>query len=86
MAFEKTVETVHGFQAVDAYHRVECVILEAKNKITFRVRSYKDDSGNYPAFDDKGFSCDYSIDGANPIAQAYGHLKTLPDYIDAKDH
>lgn len=85
MALTKTVDTVHGFQAVNAYHRVEGVALDGKNKIAFRVRAYKDDSGRSPAFDDKGFNCDYDILGNNPIAQAYGHLKTLPDYIDAKD-
>lgn len=85
MALEKTTQTVHGFQAVNAYHRIEGVILEGKNKIAFRVRAYKENSGNHPAFDDKGFSCDYDIAGANPFAQAYAHLKTLPEYVEAKD-
>lgn len=27
----------------------------------------------------------YDLDGGNPIAQAYEHLKTLPEFADAED-
>lgn len=85
MALEKTVDLITGFQAVDAYHRVEGLTMEAKDKIAFRVRMYKDGSNTYPAFDERGFVCAYDLDGANPLSQAYTHLKTLPEYADAKD-
>jgi len=83
MALEKTVTTPHGFKAVDAYHRVEGTQVN-KNKMTFSVRSYKDNSG-LPHFNDASFNCSYDIAGDNPIKQAYIHLKTLPYFTDATD-
>tara|TARA_R110000868_G_scaffold63184_2_gene190437 strand:- start:113 stop:370 length:258 start_codon:yes stop_codon:yes gene_type:complete len=84
MALKKTVLTTHGFDAVDAYHRVEGVRLNGKTSLFFQVRSYKDDSG-VPAFADASYDAAYSINGANPIAQAYEHLKTLPAFAGAID-
>lgn len=31
------------------------------------------------------FECAYDISGENPLAQAYAHLKTLPEFVDALD-
>jgi hypothetical protein len=42
MALKKTVTSQHGFEAVNAYHRVGLVTLTAKNKISFSVCSHKD--------------------------------------------
>lgn len=83
MALEKTVTSPHGFAAVDAYHRVENPQLW-KDRMTFQVRSYKDNSG-LPHFADASFDCAYDIAGDNPIKQAYEHLKTLPDFAGATD-
>ena len=83
MALKKTVLTDQGFNAVDAYHRVEAVSLQSKTRISFRVRSYN--SVEFPAFADQEFDCSYDIEGPNPIAQAYVHLKTLPEFEDATD-
>jgi hypothetical protein len=83
MALLKTVSTVHGFQAVNAYHRVESVSLMNKEKISFHVRSYT--STDKPFFEEKVIVVSYSINGANPIKQAYDHLKTLPEFSDAVD-
>lgn len=83
MALKKTVITSHGFNAVDAYHRVEGTQV-SKDTITFQVRSYKDNSG-LPHFADAFFNCAYDIAGNNPIAQAYDHLKTLPEFAGATD-
>jgi hypothetical protein len=38
-----------------------------------------------PAFGDAEYSCAYDLDGANPIRQAYLHLKTLPEFANATD-
>lgn len=84
MAIKKTVTTVQGFEAVDAYHRVECVEIQGKNLISYRVRSYKDDTG-FPFFDDVAISSGYHMNGENPVAQAYSHLKTLPEFDGAVD-
>lgn len=83
MALEKTVTSPHGFQAVNAYHRVEGVQVY-KDKMGFQLRSYKDSSG-LPHFADSPFECVYDIDGANPIKQAYEYLKTLPEFEGATD-
>ena len=81
MALEKTAITPHGFTASSAYHRVEGTQV-SKDTMTFQVRSYKDNSG-LPHFADVSFNCAYDIVGSNPIAQAYEHLKTLPEFAGA---
>ena len=83
MALEKTVTTPHGFMAINAYHRVEGTQV-SKDKMTFSVRSYKDNSG-LPHFGDSSFNCVYNIAGDNPIKQAYAHLKTLEEFAGAVD-
>jgi hypothetical protein len=84
MALKKTIITEQGFEAVDAYHRVEGVRLNGKTSMFFQVRSYKDDSG-VPAFADASYDAAYSINGLNPIAQAYAHIKTQPEFAGAID-
>lgn len=83
MALAKTVLTVHGFKAVNAYHRVESVKLESKTAMSFHIRSYT--ATDKPFFEENVLSCAYEIDGNNPIAQAYEHLKTLPEFAGATD-
>lgn len=83
MALSKTVNTPHGFQAVDAYHRVEAVQLKGKTEIGFCLRSYT--SPDKPFFQEELFSSAYDLNGDNPIEQAYKYLKTLPEFENAKD-
>jgi hypothetical protein len=83
MALAKTILTVHGLQAVNAYHRVENVKLENKVSMSFHIRSYT--TTEKPFFVESVFSCAYDLDGANPIAQAYAHIKTLPEFAGATD-
>ena len=82
MALKKTVKTNQGFDAVDAYHRVEGLRLNSKDSITFQVRAYKDNTETI-AFSDIEYACAYAIDGANPIKQAYDYIKILPEFDDA---
>ena len=84
MALQKTVNTPHGFESVNAYHRVEGVRLQGKESIAFQVRSYKSKDHNV-AFSDASYTCKYELEGSNPIAQAYLHLKTLEDFAGAAD-
>lgn len=84
MALKKTVTTEQGFEAVDAYHRVEGVRLNKKTRMFFQVRSYKDSEG-LPSFSDVAYESVYELQGQNPIAQAYAHLKTLPEFAGATD-
>jgi len=83
MAIEKTVTTQHGIEVKNAYHRVEGVSVVGKDKISFRVRSSVD--GVLPHFADADHQCAYTLDGENPIKQAYEHLKTLPEFSGATD-
>jgi len=83
MAIKKTINTVYGFEAADAYHRVEGVRLEGKDKIVFQLRAYTD--VGFAAVADQSFECAYDLDGENPIAQAYTHIKTLPEFAGATD-
>lgn len=84
MALQKTVTIAYGIEVIDAYHRIEYVQIVNKTSIVYRVRTYKDNSG-LPFFEEKVQQSDYDINGDNPIAQAYAHLKTLPEYADAVD-
>ena len=84
MALKKTVITPQGFQAQDAYHRVENLTLLAKDTMSFTVRTYKQATG-VPAFSEFHYTAQYDIENDNPIAQAYKHLKTLPEFAGATD-
>ena len=44
MALQKTAITPQGFEATNAYHRVEGVRLTKKDELAFNVRGYKDAS------------------------------------------
>lgn len=83
MALKKTTITSNGFEAQNAYHRVEGLSLLGKQNITFRVSSYKDESSD--SFGEKCYLCSYDINGENPIKQAYLHLKTLLEFAGAVD-
>jgi len=83
MALKLTKKTSIGLNAVDAYHRVENIELQNKNIIIFNVKSYAD--AMFHPFNVLSFSCDYDINGENPIKQAYLHLKALPEFSDATD-
>lgn len=82
MALEKTIGTPFGINVENAYHRVEGVVLN-KISLQFKVRSYV--APEHPAFTETVHMCPYDIDGANPIKQAYEHLKTTEQFSDAKD-
>jgi hypothetical protein len=83
MAIKKEVVTPHGFTVVDAYHRVEDVTIIGKTKMNFSVKVYKETDKE--AFASSSFVCAYELNGNNPIAQAYEHLKTLPEFAGATD-
>jgi hypothetical protein len=83
MALKKTVVSPHGFTADAAYHRVDSTMV-SKSRMNFQVRSYKDNSCS-SHFANALFECAYDIAGANPIKQAYEHLKTLPEFDGATD-
>lgn len=83
MALKKTKQTSFGVDVTDAYHRVEHVRIEDKNRISFCVRSYADTEKQF--FSEQLYSCSYDLNGVNPIACAYLHLKDHPDFAGSKD-
>lgn len=84
MALQKTVTTPQGFTATNAYHRVEAIRITGKTAMQFNVYSHIDGQ-TLPFFADYLFDCPYDLTGANPLAQAYEHLKTQPEFAGAND-
>lgn len=84
MALSRTVDTPWGVQVPDAYCRVEAVTLQSKASMKAYLRLYATSTG-VPAFDEQIVECAYDLEGDNPIAQAYEHLKTLPEFEGAVD-
>lgn len=82
MALKKNESTQFGFDVPSAYQRVESVKLR-KTSMEFQVFVYSDVTKT--AFNHKSYACAYDIQGANPIVQAYVHLKTLPEFAGATD-
>ena len=83
MALKKTVTTIAGLTAENAYHRIEEITIFNKNKIKYMVRGYVNTKN--PFFCEKFFLGEYYLDQENPIKQAYEHLKTLPEFAGATD-
>lgn len=81
MALSKTT-TFKGVTIADAYHRVWGVSL-TKDEVSFGLGVHA--SADTDMIDSISHSCPYDINGANPIQQAYEHIKTLPDFSNAED-
>lgn len=82
MALKKTIELPNGITIQDAYVRVENVSLD-KTQMTWKIGYYV--TPDKPAFQSDQRSSDYSIEGNNPIAQAYIAMKAMPEFADAID-
>lgn len=86
MALQKTVTltTNLGTQATfdNAYVRVDSVKIE-KGYGRALVHTQKEKDGQ--VLEQKGYSFGYDLNGLNPLAQAYNHLKTLPEFQGAVD-
>jgi hypothetical protein len=86
MALQKNIKIVDNFgievEIPNAYikiHDLNCT----KDVIRFNVLINKEkDKLNLST---QVYSCNYDIDGENPIKQGYLYLKTLPEFTDAVD-
>jgi len=87
MALLLSSETCFGFSAENAYCRVESLSWSKSGSFTFSAKTYLNQEASVSAMPllAQSFSCNYSLDGENPIQQAYEHLKTLPEFADAID-
>lgn len=86
MALKKSI-TFRGIPVPDAYIKVYCPqITPTKDQIGFGVHTYA--AADLPlsdVLDAVTMSAPYDLDGPNPLAQAYEHLKTLPEFAGAVD-
>jgi hypothetical protein len=84
MALSKTVKTPQGFDAVNAYHRVESVSVQGKSELMFSLASYKD--ADQPlSFASKRVVCPYDISAGNVFEQAYLFLKGTEEFSGSVD-
>jgi hypothetical protein len=86
MALKKqiTLKSNFGDDVVfnDAYMKINTLSGD-KNKIEFQLFVFKQADGLL--IERKQFSFVPNLNGSNFIAQAYNHLKTLPEFSDAFD-
>lgn len=86
MALKKsiTLQSNFGDDVIfnDTYIKVEKLVGN-KNQLGINVLFYKTKDGNI--VDSKNFSFVPNLSGSNFIAQAYEHLKTLPEFAGATD-
>lgn len=83
MALKKTVVAPDGTTMTNAYHRISFIRLDGKTGVVFVVSSCKD--SNSPAFNELQRVGPYNLNDGNPLAQAYVHLKTTPEFVGAED-
>lgn len=83
MAITNT-EVFKGITVNNAIIRIETVtLLPGRETMEIVVQFRASDEA--PTFKGECFIAPYDIEGANPFAQGYAHLKTLPEFADATD-
>jgi hypothetical protein len=83
--FTQTQEPFSGsLEIADAYWRVEQVVA-TKSEAQCVVTINKKDGDSVEQVANKRYSFAPKLDGRNFIAQAYEHLKTLPEFAGATD-
>jgi hypothetical protein len=88
MALQKTITTAQGFEAINAYHRVEKINVVSKTEILLDVKSYK----NKPDPDKTSVllssfvvSVPFDVNGSGVFSQAYFGLKQTANFENAAD-
>lgn len=88
MAIEKTIETSSGIVCERAYGKITGVG-GSKEKAIIELKFYKDINASIDkdplSQNNYEFVPETSDDASNWIKQAYEHLKTLNEYLDAID-
>jgi hypothetical protein len=88
MALQKTFFTAQGFEAANAYHRVEKIDVVSKTEILLDVKSYKSkpEAEETPVLlSSFVVSAPFDVDGEGVFSQAYTALKTKPAFAGATD-
>lgn len=86
MALSKQITTalpIVGETVVDAYIKVESYSGDKDNTNALVV--YKKEASNGEFIRSDVYSFNLDLNGSNVVAQAYEHLKTLPEFADAVD-
>lgn len=88
MALAKPIQVTDSFgdqkTFQNAYIRVENVSGN-KTRMIADIKVYKDSTSTAKPIKQLAEKFAPDLGGSNFIAQAYAHLKTLPDFADAKD-
>ena len=84
MALKKTIQSNFEIEITNAYHRVGRIQIINKSEMAFTVGAFANNTSNV-AVQAKSYDCAYNLAGGNALAQAYQHLKTLPEFADATD-
>lgn len=88
MALEKTIITAQGFEAVNAYHRVEKIDVVSKTEMRLDVNSYKHkpEAEKTPVLlSSFVVSVPFDVNGAGVFSQAYTGLKQTANFAGATD-
>jgi hypothetical protein len=85
MALKKSFEVSPGLMAQDAYFRVSNVSIVRGEPAGATVQVFASEDHTQKPVQVRCYGFEYSLDGANPIKQAYAHLKTLPEFAGATD-
>jgi hypothetical protein len=83
MALTKNTIMANGIAVNGAYIRAQHISISDKTKGLVTIGYYVNNATE-SAFQSQSFEFNYKIDGANPIEQAYEHIKTLPAFADAR--
>jgi hypothetical protein len=84
MALCMDTTSKHGFTAPNAYIRIQNINVIGKTHMEIFVGFFKT-AETQSSFEYKNLICAYDVTGANPFAQGYRYLKTLPEFSTATD-
>ena len=85
MALKKSFQTAEGLTAPEAYYRIENITLVKNEMAGIAVNVFASSENTKTPIQVRCYSFEYRFDGNNAIAQAYMHLKTLPEFAGAID-
>lgn len=91
MALSSSIKTPFGITLPDGYCRIEHaeVFKNLRAQITVTFYAVKpvvsEDGEQTEAIKSIIYGFDFDLDGENIFRQGYEHLKTLPDFAEAKD-
>jgi hypothetical protein len=85
MAFKKTINTRHGIEVVDAYHRVTAIAIGRPCIVNYGLSVFVTGASGEEHVEHESYSFDLDLNGENVIAQCYKHAKSLEKYETATD-